>query len=327
MKFAKAIRKKSRLRLALTGPSGSGKTYGALQIALGLGGKIAVIDTEKGSASLYSHLAEFDVLELNPPYTPERFIEAVQAAEEAGYGTLIIDSITHEWSGVGGCLELVDGIAKAKYKGNSWSAWNDITPRHRDFLDAILRSQMHIIATMRSKTETSQVEENGRKKVVKLGMKAEQRDGSEYEFTTVLDLVHDGHFATASKDRTGLFTDKDPKPLSPATGRELRAWLESGEERTESVEEKAVARSGPIAAVSATMSAEGISVSPEQIQAVDQIRNFLELEEDERALSTWNSHDNEAKVVMWSMLDSKERAAIKKLQKDAQANSDEQEAA
>lgn len=317
MKFAKAIRRKSRLRLALTGPSGSGKTYGALQIAIGLGGKIAVIDTEKGSASLYSHMAEFDVLELLPPYTPERFIEAVQAAEDAGYGTLIIDSITHEWSGVGGCLELVDGIAKAKYKGNSWSAWNDITPRHRDFLDTILRSSMHIIATMRSKTETSQVEENGRKKVLRLGMKAEQRDGSEYEFTTVLDLVHDGHFAVASKDRTGLFTNKDPKPLSPATGRELLTWLESGEIEEQKPEQKVIPVSAPISAVAATMKEEGVAVAPEQIQAVDQIRNYLELEEEMNALVVWNAHDNDAKVTIWSMLDSKERAAIKKLQKEA----------
>jgi hypothetical protein len=231
MKFEKAVRKKARLRLALTGPSGSGKTHGALLIAKGIGGKVAVIDTEKGSASLYSHLAEFDVLELAPPYSPERFIEAVDAAEAAGYDVLILDSVTHEWTGVGGCLELVDEVARARYKGNSWSAWNDITPRHRAFLDALLRSRMHVIATMRSKTETTQTEENGRKKVVKLGMKAEQRDGFEYEMTTVLDIVHDGHFAIASKDRTGLFLG-DPKPISEDTGRTLLAWLETGAEAT-----------------------------------------------------------------------------------------------
>lgn len=229
MKFEKATRKKARLRLALTGPSGSGKTYGALTIASGLGGKIAVIDTERGSASLYSHLTEFDALELEPPYTPERFIEAVKAAESAGYDVLVIDSITHEWSGVGGCLELVDQIASAKFKGNTWSAWSVVTPRHRAFQDALLRSPMHIIATMRSKTETTQTEEHGRKKVVKLGMKAEQRDGAEYEFTTVLDIVHECHYAVPSKDRTGLFSGDNPRKLSADVGRELLAWLESGE--------------------------------------------------------------------------------------------------
>lgn len=228
MKFEKAMRKKAKLRLALTGPSGSGKTYSALLVAKGIGGRIAVIDTEKGSASLYSDVAEFDVLELDPPFTPERFIEAISAAEQAGYNSLIIDSITHEWGGVGGCLELVDTIAKTKYRGNSWSAWSEINPRHRSFLDAILRSSMHIIATMRSKTETAQVEENGRKKVAKLGMKSEQRDGVEYEFTTVLDIGHETHHAIASKDRTKLFSNADPVVLSEKTGKQLLNWLESG---------------------------------------------------------------------------------------------------
>jgi hypothetical protein len=228
MQFQKAQRHKAKLRLGITGPSGSGKTYGALLIAKGIGGRIAVIDTERGSASLYSHLADFDVLELAPPYTPERFTQAVNAAGEAGYDVLIIDSISHEWNGVGGCLELVDAVASAKFKGNSWSAWNEVTPRHRNFLDALLRSPLHIIATMRSKTETAQTEENGRKKVVKLGMKSEQRDGVEYEFTTVLDIVHEGHYALASKDRTGLFQG-DPTAITEDTGARLLEWLESGD--------------------------------------------------------------------------------------------------
>jgi hypothetical protein len=232
MQFTKATRKKAKLRLALTGPSGSGKTYSALLLAKGLGGRIAVIDTEHDSASLYAgraEMPEFEALNLAPPFTPERFIEAVQAAEAGGFNVLILDSITHEWNGAGGCLELVDEIARARFKGNSWSAWNEVTPRHRDFLDALLRSPLHIIATMRSKTETAQTEENGRKKVVKLGMKSEQRDGFEYEMTVVLDLVHDGHFATATKDRTGLFAHTDPKPITDETGKELLRWLEQGE--------------------------------------------------------------------------------------------------
>lgn len=238
MKFEKAVRRKAKLRLALTGPSGSGKTLGGLMIAKGLGGKLAVLDTEHGSASLYSEPVKlrdgslfdpppFDVLELAPPYSPERYIQAIQAAQAAGYSTLLIDSTTHEWSGSGGCLEINDEVAKAKYRGNTWSAWNETTPRHRAFIDAMLQSDMHIIVTGRSKTETAQTEENGRKKVVKLGMKTEQREGYEYEFSAVLDIVHDGHYAAASKDRTGLFIG-DPKPLSEAAGAAILAWLESG---------------------------------------------------------------------------------------------------
>lgn len=242
MKFEKAVRKKAKLRLALTGPSGSGKTLSALLLAKGLGGPIAVLDSERDSASLYAEPIrspsgalieppDFDTLSLSAPYTPERYIEAIQAAEAAGYNAMIIDSITHEWSGVGGCLELVDEIAKARYRGNSWSAWNDVTPRHRALLDAILQSPMHMLVTLRAKTETAQQEgQNGKKNVVKLGMKAEQRDGFEYEMTIVLDLAHDGNYATATKDRTGLYKGKDPFVVSEQTGVDMRTWLESGVE-------------------------------------------------------------------------------------------------
>lgn len=233
MQFTKAVRKKSKLRLALTGPSGSGKTYSALLIAKGLGGKIAVIDTENGSASLYSDVCEFDTLELSAPYSPERYIAAIKAAGDAGYDVLVIDSTTHEWSGSGGCLEINEQTAQVKYRGNTWSAWNETTPRHRKFIDAMLQSNMHIIATGRSKTETSQEDTgNGKKKVVKLGMKTEQREGFEYEFTCVLDLVHENHYAIASKDRTGLFI-ADAVLVSESTGKALRDWLDSGAEPKE----------------------------------------------------------------------------------------------
>lgn len=230
MQFTKAVRRKARLRLALSGPSGSGKTWGALMIARGLGGRTAVIDTEKGSASLYAHLLDFDTLELDPPYTPERFRDAVKAASAAGYDNIIVDSMTHEWNGIGGCLELVDQLANAKYRGNTWSAWSEVTPRHRDFVDTLLAAPAHVICTMRSKTETAQTEEGGRKKVVKLGMKSEQRDGTDYEFTVVLDIIHAGHYAVASKDRTGLFADRDPQAITEDTGRMLLDWLNSGAE-------------------------------------------------------------------------------------------------
>lgn len=234
--FQKAVRKRAKLRLALTGPSGSGKTYGAILVAKGLGGRIAVIDTERGSASLYSHLVDFDVLDLAPPYTPERYIEAISAAAKAGYDTLIIDSATHEWSGSGGCLEINEQVAASKFKGNTWSAWNETTPRHRAFIDAMVQSPMHIIATGRSKTETAQQDNGGKKSIVKLGTKTEQREGFEYEFTVVLDIIHDGHWATASKDRTGLFSGKDPHKLSEATGEKLLEWLDSGESEEQLIE-------------------------------------------------------------------------------------------
>jgi len=314
MKFTKATRKQAKLRLALTGPSGSGKTYSALLMASGMGGKIAVIDTERSSASLYSHLVEFDALDLAPPYTPERFIQAIEAAEEAGYDILVVDSITHEWSGVGGCLELVDEVARSKYKGNSWSAWNDITPRHRSFLDKMMASNLHIIATMRSKTDTAQVEEGGRKRVVKLGMKSEQRDGAEYEFTIVLDLVHDGHFATASKDRTGLFSG-DPKPISAETGQRVIEWLNSGEPLKP---ETPKAESGGITPTAGATD----RIDPDRREMVsryvDALRDACERQDGLAAAQlTSEIQDADEKTAVWSLLNSSERSFIKKALKEA----------
>ena len=224
--FKKAERKNAKLRLALAGPTGSGKTMGALLIAKGIGGKVAVVDTENSSAELYADVMHFDTANIQPPYSPEKFISAIEAAEKAGYTTVILDSITHEWSGVGGCLEMVDALGKGKFKGNSWGAWSEVTPKHRKFIDAMLHSSINIIVTMRSKMETVQTNDGGKKKVEKLGLKAEQRDGIEYEFTTVLDITHGDNFAIATKDRTGLFAQ--PERISEQTGIKLNQWLSSG---------------------------------------------------------------------------------------------------
>lgn len=328
MSFKKAVRKQARLRLALTGPSGAGKTLGALMIAMGLGGRIAVVDTEKGSASLYSDRAEFDVMELEAPYAPERFINAIAEAERAGYDTLIIDSLTHEWSGVGGCLEINDALAKAKYKGNTWSAWNDTTPRHRAMLDAILSSRLHIIVTLRSKTETSQIEESGRKKVVKLGMKAEQRDGFEYEMTTVLDIVHEGHYAVASKDRTGLFSGHDPQRITADTGRTLLAWLESGEESQQAGvspvnEPKAQSVINPGIHSPAGDAWEILSDEEKDFLrgVAAEIATTLDADGGAAALAALEAMklDNEEKTALWTRFDSKQRAALKKAGDDKKA--------
>lgn len=224
--FKKAERKNAKLRLALSGPTGSGKTMGALLVARGIGGKIAVVDTENSSAELYADIVDFDAANIQPPYSPEKFIAAIQSAEQAGYTTVILDSITHEWSGVGGCLEIVDALGKGKFKGNSWGAWSEVTPRHRKFIDAMLHSSINIIVTMRSKMDTVQTNDGGKKKVEKLGLKSEQRDGIEYEFTTVLDISHGEYFASATKDRTGLFVH--PEQITEQTGMRLKQWLESG---------------------------------------------------------------------------------------------------
>lgn len=229
MQFVKATKKKAKLRLAIEGASGSGKTYSALLLAKGLGGKIAVLDTEHGSASLYSTLVPFDVLELSPPYEPERYISAIVGAAEAGYQVLILDSITPEWKGPGGCLDIQNKL------GGRYQDWAKVTPRHDAFIQAILSAPMHIICTCRSKTAYEFNPDN--KKVVKAGTSPEQREGLDYEMTVVFNL-NQHHMATADKDRTGLFDGRDTT-ISEETGAALLAWLDSGEDDPNSPEWKA----------------------------------------------------------------------------------------
>lgn len=223
--FRKAERKKAKLRLGILGPSGSGKTYSAILITKGLGGKAALIDTEHGSGELYSHLMDYDVATLTPPFSPDKYVQLIHGAEQAGYDTLIIDSLSHAWSGDGGVLDMHDKATAATR--NSFTAWREVTPQHNAFVDAILQSPLHIIATMRTKTAYEVTQDNGKTKVVKVGLAPIQRDGMEYEFTAVFDLSIDGHIATASKDRTTLFDGRHFKP-SVETGIELLEWLEAG---------------------------------------------------------------------------------------------------
>jgi len=228
MQLRKATRKQVKLRLNISGPSGAGKTYSALRMAYGLVGawdKIAVIDTENGSASLYSHLGDFNTLDLEPPFSPEKYIQAIDICINAGAECIVIDSSSHEWNGPGGCLEINDRLAAAKYKGNTWSAWNETTPRHDAFVSKVLHSPVHIITCTRSKMETVMGEG---KKVHKVGMKDQQREGWEYELTVSLNVERDTHMATASKDRTNLFEGKEPFIITEQTGKVIREWCEVG---------------------------------------------------------------------------------------------------
>lgn len=225
----KAARQKAKLRIGLSGSAGSGKTYSALLIAKGLSGgsleKVAIIDTENGSADLYSHLGEYSVLTLQAPYTPERYTQALSECEASGAEVIIIDSVTHEWDGKGGILESNELLGQTKFKGNNWAAWSVSTPRHQKFIEAITTSKCHIITTARSKTDTIQTED---KKIKKVGLKEIQREGYEYELTVNFTIDRDGHYAATSKDRTGIFIDLDPFVISEKTGETLKEWAEKG---------------------------------------------------------------------------------------------------
>jgi hypothetical protein len=228
MKLSKATRQQVKLRMGLSGASGFGKTYSALLLAYGMTNdwnKIAVIDTENNSASLYSDLGDYNVLALSAPFSPERYIEAIKTCESAGMDVIIIDSITHEWEGVGGCLQIVDSL------GGRFQDWSKVTPRHQAFINAILQSSCHIITTVRRKQDYDMTKnEKGYVQVQKVGTKEVTRDGFEYELTINFEFLNDKHMVRASKDRTSMFSGKPEFVITSETGRMILNWCNKGVE-------------------------------------------------------------------------------------------------
>lgn len=263
LQLKKAQRKKAHLRLGIAAPSGGGKTAGALIVAYGLmkelypnipeaelWEKVAIVDTEHGSGELYvgSEIAgvrfgEYGVVPLESPFTAEKYIEALDLCENAGIEVCILDSTSHLWSGEGGLLEQQQNATR-RNQNNSYMAWREITPLHNRFVERMLQSGMHVIATMRSKQEYVQEKDsNGKTIVRKLGMEPEQRKGMEFEFTTFLD-VDEGHNAFGSKDRTSIFDQKTFK-IDASVGRRLMKWLQSGVEVDTPAEVMAIGKASP----------------------------------------------------------------------------------
>jgi len=248
LKIQRAERKQARLRLAVSAASGGGKTATSLELAFGiveeylsrgllqgtLEGKVGVIDTERKSSMLYAHRGPFDVVDLGPPYTVDRYIAAQQMLERAGCFVIIEDSISHAWAGEGGVLDLLSTLEDRQ----RFSAFGtEVNPAQNRFVDAILASPCHIIATMRSKTawvlaDTEKKNRDGSYRTVKepkrIGMAPIQRPGIEYEFTTLLDLATDTHFATVLKNRCRVFEEWTPRILTREHGRQLASWLLEG---------------------------------------------------------------------------------------------------
>ena len=226
LKIEKAVRKQVKLRLGISAISGGGKTYSALKMAYGMVGdwdKIYVIDTENRSASLYAHFGPFNIINLEAPYSPEKYIEAIALAESAGAEIIITDSITHEWDGKGGILEISNNMT-----GNSYTNWAKLTPRHQAFIDKILQSKCHMITTVRRKTDY-ELTQNASGKLVpqKVGLKEVTRSGWEYELTVNFEL-DTKHMVSVSKDRTGMFMDKPEFVITEETGKQIIEWCNEG---------------------------------------------------------------------------------------------------
>jgi hypothetical protein len=226
--FKKATKAQAKLRAAVFGPSGAGKTFTSLRVATGLagdGGRIAVIDTERGSASKYADRFSFDVLELEDQ-SIDGYVAAIREAGAAGYTVLVIDSLSHGWQTL---LEEIEKLAKAKYRGNTWSAWSEGTPLQRRLVQAILAYPGHVLATMRSKTEWTTVDDGrGKKSPQRVGLAPEQGKGVEYEFDLLVEISTE-HIANVIKDRTGKYQDKLLEKPGEQFGRELAAWLADGD--------------------------------------------------------------------------------------------------
>lgn len=225
--FIKATKERAKLRAAIFGPSGAGKTFTSLRLATGIGGRIALIDSERRTASKYADRFDFDVCDLgSQQHRIGDYVTAIRGAGEAGYDVLIIDSLTHAWQEL---LAEIDAIAKSKYRGNTWSAWSDGTPKQKALIDAILDFPGHVIATMRSKTEwTTEATGSGGKSAPKrVGLTPEQGKGIEYEFDMLFELSTE-HILTVIKDRSGKFQDQCIPDPSEALGAEMAAWLDEG---------------------------------------------------------------------------------------------------
>lgn len=230
----KAKREKIYVKVALMAPSGGGKTYGSLRLSKGMAeeikketgkdAKILMVNTEQKRGYYYANEFDYDIVDLEAPYEPEKFVDVIKFAQDEGYDILILDSTSPEWDGAGGCLEL------QQKAGGTYQAWGKITPRHDRFIHAIADSPMHIIATMRGKDQYEMnTDEKGKKTVQKLGVGAKQRDGFEYEFTCTFLIDQKTSTSEAQKDNTHLFQNRGAILLSEQDGRDLIKWANEGE--------------------------------------------------------------------------------------------------
>jgi len=276
MSFIKAQRQQAKIRLSVASPTGFGKTISALMIAYGITNdwsKIGVIDTENKSASLYANhklpngftIGEFMVSHIEPPYTPEKYSQAIKEGEDAGFEVLIIDSVTHVWQGQGGLLEYNDSLG-----GNKFQNWAKTTPRYQKWLDSILHSKCHIITTNRKKQAYALINEGGKSKVEKQGMEDQIRDGYDYEMTLAFEIINDAHLAKASKDRTSLFMNKPEFIITPETGKLIKQWCETG---IEAVKEQPKSNGLP----TNNQAADFYEVWQKEVKAISKQSNLLEL--------------------------------------------------
>lgn len=227
MEFSTAKRSDVKIKMALAASSGGGKTFSSLLIAKGLrAGKmeeVGVLQTEPGRAQCYLDIGEFKVLELEPPFSPAKYIEGIEAAEKIGLRCLVIDSLSDEWAGIGGALDMHSKAADAVK--NSFAAWKNVTPKHEALFNKILSSKLHIIATMKKKNDyVLEINDKGKQVPRRIGVKDIQREGTEYRWMLQFDLDQENNMATVVKDNTSLFQGRPAFKITEETGAMIRDW-------------------------------------------------------------------------------------------------------
>lgn len=228
MEFKEAKRHEIRLKMAMSGLSGSGKTLSALRFFKGFLSDVSslgFVQTEAGRAQLYlDKIGPFKILEMEPPFTPMKFVEAIQAAEKAGLKALVIDSLSDEWAGLGGALDM--HTAASEVVKNSFTAWKKVTPQHEALFNAILASPLHIICTMKKKSDyVMETNDRGKQQPKKVGLADVQREGVEYRFMVQFNIDLETHTAKATKDNTSLWDGREPFLITEDVGLEARNWV------------------------------------------------------------------------------------------------------
>lgn len=285
MSFHPAVKEQAKLRLALCGLAGAGKTYSALAIASGIAtemraaghgaGRIALIDTERGSASLYADEFCFDVATLDT-YSPLSYVDLIKQAE-AEYDIVIIDSLSHAWAGRDGALEQKDRAAETK--NNNWTAWRDVTPKHNALVDAMIGCRAHLIATMRAKMEYVQDNVNGKIEIRKVGLAAIQRDGIEYEFTCVGDLDLTNTLRITKTRIKGVINPGDIYERPGASfAKKIYGWLMSGATPAPRVSGSSTARASAAVAANTEVSTAIDDAFAEYLRAMVATTSLAELD-------------------------------------------------
>jgi len=238
--FNKAIRDNIFAKVFMIAPSGGGKSYSALRMAKGMAERlsevnntkerIAYIGTEGSRDKYYADEFDYDLLQIKNNFAPENYVDAIDEAIDAGYKIVVIDSMSHEWAGKGGCLEI-----HSKMAGNSYTNWQKVTPRHDKFMDKVLDSELFIVGTIRGKDKYVLEEENGKSVPRKVNLGYQQRDDTEYIATLSIQLEQETHLYNAVKDNTHLFEGQNAI-VTEKDGRSIIDWCTGGDIKSKKAE-------------------------------------------------------------------------------------------